>query len=136
MKEALLISDLEETFTTPRKYELKLNSAKCTFGIRSGKFLGYLVTERGIEVNPEKIQVIQQMPAPTSLREVQRLAGRITVLSQFISRSAEKSLLVFRVLHKVSRFQWDEHYEQTFRDIKKYLIMLPVLAKPLSGERL
>ncbi|XP_073138200.1 uncharacterized protein [Henckelia pumila] len=75
------IPDLEETFNTLRKYGVKLNPAKCVFGVKSGKFLGFVVTERGIEVNPEKVKVLKEMPSPTSIREVQRLTGRITALS-------------------------------------------------------
>ncbi|KAL0453855.1 UNVERIFIED_CONTAM: Retrovirus-related Pol polyprotein from transposon opus [Sesamum latifolium] len=55
---------LAETFDTLRKYHIKLNQTKCAFGVRSGKFLGYMVTERGIEVNPEQIRAIQEMKLP------------------------------------------------------------------------
>ncbi|XP_073120164.1 uncharacterized protein [Henckelia pumila] len=66
------ISDLEENFSKIRQYEIKLNPAKCMFGVKSGKFLGIMVTERGIEVNPEKVKMLQEMPSPTSIREAQK----------------------------------------------------------------
>lgn len=89
-----LIQDLEETFSTLRKYGMKLNPAKCTFGVKDGKFLGYIVTERGIKVNSKKVRAIQDMVAPRSVREVQRLTGR-SALSRFISRSAHLSYPFF-----------------------------------------
>ncbi|KAL0448119.1 UNVERIFIED_CONTAM: hypothetical protein Slati_1939800 [Sesamum latifolium] len=94
------IKDLEETFSVLRKYKLKLNPAKCAFGVQGGRFLGFMVTQRGIEANPLKIRVIIDMKAPTCLNEAQRLTGRIAALSRFISKSAEKSLPFFKMLRK------------------------------------
>ncbi|KAL0457984.1 UNVERIFIED_CONTAM: hypothetical protein Slati_0425600 [Sesamum latifolium] len=76
------LANLAETFNTLR-YHMKLNPAKCAFGVRSGKFLGYLVTEKGIEVNPEKIRAIQEMKPPTNLNKVQRV-GTYSLLSRFL----------------------------------------------------
>ncbi|KAL0449439.1 UNVERIFIED_CONTAM: hypothetical protein Slati_1500300 [Sesamum latifolium] len=84
------VKDLEETFSVLRKYKLKLNPAKCAFGVQGGCFLGFMVTHRGIEANPLKIKAIIDMKAPACLNEVQRLIGRIVALSRFISKSAEK----------------------------------------------
>ncbi|KAL0411264.1 UNVERIFIED_CONTAM: Retrovirus-related Pol polyprotein from transposon opus [Sesamum latifolium] len=102
------LADLAVTFDTLRKYHMKLNPAKCAFSVRSGKFLGYLVTEKGIEVNPEKIRAIQEMKPPTNLNEVQRLAGCIAALNRFISRSTERILPFFKALKKTKDFAWDE----------------------------
>ncbi|XP_075489543.1 uncharacterized protein LOC142528383 [Primulina tabacum] len=90
------IDDLTETFATLEKYEIKLNPAKCVFGVKSGKFLGFMVTDRGIEVNPEKIKAVIDMPSPQSTRDVQKLTGRIAALSRFISRSAHRSYPFFQ----------------------------------------
>ncbi|KAL0440091.1 UNVERIFIED_CONTAM: Retrovirus-related Pol polyprotein from transposon.6 [Sesamum latifolium] len=128
--------DLAETFNTLRKYRMKLNPAKCAFGVRSGKFLGYLVTEKGIEVNPEKIRAIQEMKPPANINEVQRLAGCIAALSRFISRSAEWSLPFFKALRKTKDFVWDEECQQAFLDLKEDLARLPLLTKPVPGETL
>ncbi|KAL0444997.1 UNVERIFIED_CONTAM: Pro-Pol polyprotein [Sesamum latifolium] len=92
------VKDLEETFSVLRKYKLKLNPAKCVFGVQGGRFLGFMVTQRGIEANPLKIKAIIDMKAPTCLNEAQRLTGRIAALSRFISKSAEKSLPFFKTL--------------------------------------
>ncbi|KAL0428288.1 UNVERIFIED_CONTAM: Pro-Pol polyprotein [Sesamum latifolium] len=86
------IADLEETFAVLRKYRLKLNPAKCAFGVQGGHFLGFMVTQRGIEANPLKIKAILDMKAPACVNEVQRLTGRIAALSRFISKSVEKRL--------------------------------------------
>ncbi|KAL0402049.1 UNVERIFIED_CONTAM: Retrovirus-related Pol polyprotein from transposon opus [Sesamum latifolium] len=71
------VKDLEETFSVLRKYKLKLNPAKCAFGVQGDRFLGFMVTQRGVEANPLKIKAIIGMKAPTCLNEVQRLTGRI-----------------------------------------------------------
>ncbi|XP_075481101.1 uncharacterized protein LOC142521805 [Primulina tabacum] len=131
-----LIADLRETFATLRSYGLKLNPQKCTFGVRSGKFLGYMVTERGIEANPEKVKAIQSMSPPGNLQEVQKLTGRIAALSRFISRAVHRSLPFFCVLRKAKRFEWDEECMKAFDDLKTYLAELPILAKPAPGEQL
>ncbi|XP_075499207.1 uncharacterized protein LOC142537588 [Primulina tabacum] len=133
---ALLIPDLVETFSTLRSYGLKLNPQKCIFGVKSGKFLGYMVTERGIEANPEKIQAIQNMVSPQGPKDVQQLAGRIAALARFISRSVHRSLPFFRTLRKAKKFEWGPDCEKACTELKEYLAELPVLAKPTAGEPL
>ncbi|XP_075500187.1 uncharacterized protein LOC142538772 [Primulina tabacum] len=102
----------------------------------SGKFLGFMVTDRGIEVNPEKIKAIMDMPSPQFVRDVQKLTERIAALSRFISRSAHRSYPFFQVLRKAQKFGWDDKCEQAFQDLKKHLAELPILAKPEPGEKL
>ena len=79
------ISDLQETFDNLREHRLKLNPEKCVFGVSSGKLLGFLVSVRGIEANPEKIKAIVQMRSPTTKKEVQKLTGCMAALSRFIA---------------------------------------------------
>jgi hypothetical protein len=83
------LADLAETFANMRDTRLRLNPEKCVFGVRQGNILGYLVSHRGIEVNPTKIQAIINMTPPQSTRDVQRLTGRLADLNRFISKSAE-----------------------------------------------
>jgi hypothetical protein len=85
-----LINDLKETFDNLDRYKLKLNPTKCSFGVSAGQLLGFLVSARGIEANPEKIQAILTMGKPAKLREVQQLAGRVAALSRFVARLGEK----------------------------------------------
>jgi len=84
------VADLEELFVTIARYKLKLNPEKCVFGVEAGKFLGFLLSERGIEANPEKCVAILTMRSPTTVKEVQQLTGRIAALSRFVSASGEK----------------------------------------------
>ena len=87
-----LLADLTETFQSLRAYNIKLNLKKCVFGVPAGKLLGFMVSERGIEANPEKIAEIQNMKPPQQLRDVQKLTGCLAALSRFISRLGEKAL--------------------------------------------
>ncbi|KAL0437590.1 UNVERIFIED_CONTAM: hypothetical protein Sradi_0466900 [Sesamum radiatum] len=130
------VADLEETFSVLRKYRLKLNPAKCAFGVRGGRFLGFMVTQRGIEANPLKIKAILDMKAATYVNEVQRLTRRIAVLSRFISKAAEKKkrLPFFKLLRNARTFEWDAPCRQAFEELKNYLAELPLLVKPFSGR--
>ena len=90
-----LLEDLEETFANLRKYRLKLNPDKCTFGVPAGKLLGFLVSSRGIEVNLAKIRAIEKMKLPTCLKDVQKFTGCLASLSRFVSRLGDS--VIFRV---------------------------------------
>ncbi|KAL0347725.1 UNVERIFIED_CONTAM: hypothetical protein Scaly_1788500 [Sesamum calycinum] len=81
-----------------------------------------MVTQRGIEANSLKIKAILDMKAPTNVNEVQRLTGKIAVLSCFISKATEKSLPFFKVLRKAKNFEWDTTCQQAFKELKKYLL--------------
>ncbi|KAL0374037.1 UNVERIFIED_CONTAM: hypothetical protein Sradi_3319400 [Sesamum radiatum] len=80
-----------------------------------------MVTQRGIEANLLKIKAILDMKAPTNVNEVQRLTGRIAVLSRFISKATEKSLPFFKVLRKAKNFEWNTSCQQAFEELKSYL---------------
>ena len=82
--------DLEAVFSTLRQYNLRLNPDKCVFGVHRGKFLSFMLTQRGIEVNPEKCRVIIEMRSPTTVKEVQRLIGRLTAVSRFLPNYLNK----------------------------------------------
>ncbi|KAI3458735.1 hypothetical protein Pfo_015398 [Paulownia fortunei] len=90
------VSNLEECFNILRTYQMKLNPAKCIFGVRGGKFLGYMISQRGIETNPEQIDTILNMPPPRLIKHVQQLTGRLAALNRFISRSADKGIPFFK----------------------------------------
>jgi hypothetical protein len=94
------IEDLEETFTNLRKVNIKLNLAKCAFGIPLGKLLGFLVSHRGIEANPDKVKAIEEMHPPRNLKEMQCLAGCMAALGRFIVRSGEKALPFFKLMKR------------------------------------
>ncbi|KAL0449498.1 UNVERIFIED_CONTAM: hypothetical protein Slati_1506200 [Sesamum latifolium] len=110
--------------------------SKYVFGVQGGRFLGFMVTQRGIEANPLKIKAILDMKALTCINEVQRLTGRITAHSRFISKTAEKNLPFFKVLRKARTFEWDAPCQQAFEELKDYLAGLPLLVKPSPGDTL
>ena len=83
------------TFANLRRYDIKLNPSKCTFGVPGGKLLGFLISERGIDANPEKVGAILQMKRPVRVHDVQKLTGCLAALSRFISRLGEKALPLY-----------------------------------------
>ena len=99
------LTDLASIFEILRKHKLRLNASKCSFGVGSGKFLGYMVTHRGIEVNPDQIKAINSLQPPRNPKEVQKLTGMMAALNRFISRSAERCRLFFLLLHKWKEFE-------------------------------
>ena len=123
-----LLEDLEETFANLRKYRLKLNPDKCTFGVPAGKLLGFLVSSRGIEVNPAKIRAIEKMKLPTCLKDVQKFTGCLASLSRFVSRLGEKALPLYQLMKKSTGFTWTPQADVVFNDLKKMLSTTPVLA--------
>jgi len=100
------VVDLEELFTMIAKYRLKLNPEKCVFRVEAGKFLGFLLTERGIEANPEKCAAIIVMRSPISVKEVHQLTGRMAALSKFVSVRGDKGHPYFQYLKRNNRFVW------------------------------
>nr|GEZ04909.1 hypothetical protein [Tanacetum cinerariifolium] len=96
--EAEMVRDIEETFRTLRKINMKLNPKKCSFGLVEGVFLGYVITPEGIKPCPDKTAAVLQLPSPQTVKEVQSLNGKLASLNRFLSESAEKSLPLFQTL--------------------------------------
>ena len=92
------LDDLKEMFDTLKQYSMKLNPAKCTFGVSSRKFLGFMVSHRGIEANPENVRAILKMSSPKMIKEVQSLTRRVVALNMFISKATDKCLPFFKTL--------------------------------------
>ena len=92
------LDDLKEMFDTLKQYSMKLNPAKCTFGVSSRKFLGFMISQRGIEANPEKVRAILEMSSPKMIKEVQSLTRRVVALNMFISKATDKCLPFFKTL--------------------------------------
>ena len=91
---------LKETFDTLRSYNMKLNSSKCTFGVTVGKFLRFMVSQRGIKINLHKVRAIMGMTPPRNTKEVQCLNSKIAALNRFVSRPTDKCLPFFHALKK------------------------------------
>ncbi|XP_074323923.1 putative mitochondrial protein AtMg00860 [Apium graveolens] len=115
---------------------MRINPNKCTFGVSNGKFLGYMVSARGIEANPEKIEAFINMEAPKCIRDIQKLTGRLSALWRFISRLAEKALPFFAVLKGSKNFEWGPECQRAFEEVKEYLTKAPLLMRPDPKETL
>jgi hypothetical protein len=132
----MLIADLEETFASLRKYRWKLNPNKCVFCVPSSKLLGFIISHRGIEANPEKISAITSMKAPTCIKDVQKLTGCMAGLNIFISKLGERGLPFFKLLKHQEKFVWTPEVEQALAQLKDFLSKPPVLMAPRKGEQL
>ncbi|XP_030936254.1 uncharacterized protein LOC115961406 [Quercus lobata] len=128
------IDDLGDVFQVLRKYKLRLNATKCSFGVGSGKFLGYMVTHRGIEANPDQIRAIHNLQPPRNPKEAQKLTGMIAALNRFISRSADRCRPFFLLLHKWKGFEWNEECATAFQQLKEYLAQPPIMSSPKADE--
>jgi hypothetical protein len=128
------LTDLKETFQALRRYNMKLNPAKCVFGVSSGKFLGFMVSQHRIEANPDKIKAILDMSPPKTVKEVQSLTGKAAALNRFVSRSTDKCLPFFRTFRKA--FQWTKECQKAFEELKVYLSSPPLLSPSQTGEEL
>ena len=113
---------------------MKLNPSKCVFGVSLGKFLRFMVSQRGIEANPEKVKAILEMSSPKTVKEVQSLTGRVAALNRFVSKATDKCLRFFKTLKKV--FAWTEECETMFQELKHYLSNPPLLSPSKEGEDL
>ena len=128
------MNDLQETFDTLRFYNMKLNPSKCAFEVTARKFMGFMVSQRGIEVNPKKIQAIMELTPLKTVKEVQSLYGKVAALNGFVLRAMNKCLPFFRILKK--SFEWITECQQAFEDLKAYLSFPPLLSPSKLGEEL
>jgi hypothetical protein len=131
-----LLSDLETTFKCLRAKGVKLNPEKCVFGVPRGMLLGFIVSERGIKANPEKIAAITNMGPIKDLKGVQRVMGCLVALSHFISYLGEKGLPLYCLLRKTEHFTWTPEAEEALGNLKALLTNSPILVPPTAGEAL
>ena len=128
------VGDLGNIFEILRKHKLRLNASKCSFGMGSGKFLGYMVTHRGIEVNPIQIKAINNLQPPQNPKEVQKLTRMTVALDRFISRSADRCRTFFLLMNKWKGFEWTEECALAFKQLKEYLSRPPIMSNPEMDE--
>jgi hypothetical protein len=131
-----LVEDLEETFTKIRKVNIKLNPAKCAFGVPSGKLLGYLISYHGIEASPDKVKAIEEMPPPCNLKEMQHLTRCMAALGRFIARSGENALPFFKLMKHTGKLKWTPEADKAFTELKRYLTSPPIMVAPRLLEPL
>src|SRR3954471_9579226 len=129
-----LLDDIRQTFANLRRFRMKLNPEKCTFGLPARKLLGFLVSSRGIEANPTKLRAVERMELPRCLNDVQKFTGCLASLSRFVCRLGEKALPLYQLMRKSDKFSWTPQADLAFRELKKMLITAPILASPLSKE--
>jgi hypothetical protein len=131
-----LINDLDVAFKCLRARNIKLNPEKYVFGVPRGMLLGFIVSERGIEANPEKIAAITKMGPIRDLKGVQRVTGCLAALSRFISRLGKKVLPLYRLLKKSEHSSWTLEAEEALTKLKATLSNSLILIPPTPGEPL
>ena len=130
------IINLKKLFERLRKFQLKLNPIKCTFGVTSGKLLGFVVSKKGIEIDPDKVRAIQDLPPPRTQKEVRSFMGRLNYIARFISQMTAKCDPIFKMLRKHNSDKWDEECQVAFDKVKEYLTNAPILVPPVPGRPL
>ena len=128
--------NLRKLFERLRKYQLRLNPAKCTFRVKSRKLLGFIVSQKGIEVDPEKVKAMLEMPEPRTERQVQGFLGRLNYIARFISQLTAICEPLFKLLRKNQIVRWNEDCQEAFGRIKQCLMNPPVLMPPVPGRPL
>jgi hypothetical protein len=131
-----LVSDLRIAFGCLRANGVKLNPEKCVFGVPRGMLLGYIVSQRGIKANSEKVAALERMDPIRDLKGVQRVLGCLATLSRFISRLGEKGLPLYRLLKKHERFSWTTEAQEALDKLKASLNHAPILTPPQDSEPL
>ena len=122
------LGDLQVIFEILRSYKLRLNASKCSFDVGSGKFLGYMVTHKGIEINLDQIKAINNLQTPWNPKEVQKLTGMAVALNRFISRSTDRCRPFFLLINKWKNFEWTKECTEAFQQLKDYLARPPIMS--------
>ncbi|KAM2481839.1 hypothetical protein PS1_005304 [Malus domestica] len=116
---------------------MRLNPNKCAFGVGSGKFLGFMISQRGIEANPEKIKAILNMKEPVTSKDIQSLTGKVAALTRFISKTTDRCAHFFKALKGNKKYiTWTEECAKAFRNLKEYMRKAYLLSKPEVGDTL
>ncbi|KAM1541617.1 hypothetical protein PS1_011500 [Malus domestica] len=131
------ITNLSETFTILKRYRMRLNPNKCAFGVGSGKFLGFMISQRGIEANPEKIKAILDMKEPVTSKDIQSFTGKVAALTRFISKATDRCAHFFKVLKGSKKYiTWTDECAKAFKNLKDYMSKAHLLSKPEVGDTL
>ena len=128
--------NLKRLFERLRKFQLKLNLVKCTFGATSGKLLGFVVSKKGIEIDPDKVRAIQDLPPLQTQKKVRSFMGKLNYIARFISQMTAKCDPIFKMLRKNNSEEWDKECQVAFDKVKEYLTNPPVLVPPVQGRPL
>ncbi|KAM0963810.1 hypothetical protein ACFX2A_023251 [Malus domestica] len=129
------ITNLSETFTILKRYRMRLNSNKYAFGVGSGKFLGFMISQRGIEANPENIKTILDMKELVTSKDIQSLTGKVAALTMFISKATDRCAHFFKALKGSKKYiTWTDECVETFKNLKDYMSKAHLLSKPEVGD--
>ena len=121
-------------FDIMQAHQLKMNPTKSFLGVLSGKFLGFIVTSKGIHLDPDKVKAIQSMHPPKDLKELRGLQGRLAYIRRFIANLSGRCQPFTRLMKKGVSFVWDQACQEAYEDIKRYLTKPPILVAPTSGK--
>ncbi|XP_062100745.1 uncharacterized protein LOC133806667 [Humulus lupulus] len=130
------INDLTECFDILDTHKMKLNPSKCVFGVSSGQFLGYVVSQRGIEANPTQIASLSEVKEPRTIRDIQALTDKVVALSRFISRMSDRCQPFLQCIKKSTNTTWGPEQKKALEELKTYLSSPPILSSPIANEDL
>ena len=119
-----------------RKYGMKLNPSKCAFGVSADKFLGFMVSQRGIEVSPDQVKAVIETPPPRTKKELQRLTGKLVALGRFIARFTDELRPFFLAIRKAGTSGWTDNCQNAFEKIKHCLMQPPILSSLIPKKKL
>ncbi|KAM1050376.1 hypothetical protein ACFX13_032858 [Malus domestica] len=128
------ITNLSETFTILKRYRMRLNPNKYAFGVGSGKFLGFMISQRGIKANPKKIKAIFDMNEPITSKDIQSLTGKVATLTRFISKATDRCAHFFKALKGSKYITWTDECAEEFKNLKDYMSKAHLLSKPEVGD--
>ncbi|XP_034208074.1 uncharacterized protein LOC117621615 [Prunus dulcis] len=129
------IPNLFAMFAILKQYKMRLNPTKCAFGVAFGKFLGFMISQRGIEANPEKIQAILDMTIPKTVKDIQSLTGRVAALTRFISKATDRCAPFFKALKGTKQnITWTAECDMAFTELKEYMGRASLLSTSEHGD--
>ncbi|KAM1941220.1 hypothetical protein ACFX13_028829 [Malus domestica] len=129
------IINLSETFTILKRYRIRLNPNKCAFGVGFGKFLGFMISQRGIEANPEKIKAILDMKELVTSKDIQSLTDKVAALTRFIFKVTDRCAFFFKILKGSKKYIiWTDEFPEAFKNLKDYMSKAHLLSKPEVGD--
>jgi len=128
------LHDLRTMFDLMRAHQLKMNPKKSFLGVSNDKLLGFIVTSKGIHLDPDKIKAIQVMQPSKNFKELRGLQGKLSYIRRFIVNMSSRYQPFTRLMKKGVSFVWNDAYQKAFEDVKAYLTKPPVLASPISEK--
>ncbi|KAM2322262.1 hypothetical protein ACFXTH_018950 [Malus domestica] len=131
------ITNLSETFPILKRYRIRLNPNKCAFDVGSGKFLGFMISQQGIEANPEKIKAILDIKELVISKDIQSLTGKVAALTRFISKAINRCAHFFKALKGSKKYiTWTDECAEAFKNLNDYMSKVLLLSKPKVGNTL